>query len=258
MRHIRTGYEEDLTERVDALGPDDLGVRDLETSPSQLSVGAFRDRYARGGYRWTMTINQTAGAYLARAALRLGLRPVQLSLLNIALGMASSAGVLLLRPRLPIAAAVLGAVGWSLAYSLDCADGQLARASMTTSPGGAILDLLGDYLVQITVIFTMLAMGTAAMPTRWIAAFCVFVTGGWLISPYYSGILGTGDLRSDPEMRSLRGWVRQARDYGLHVAVLPFAALAGPPTVVTLLSLIALLNFTALLLGIGANGRKGF
>ena len=241
--------------QVDA--PADLESLD-ERVASDLPLTLFRDRYARGGYRWTRAVNQTLGAYLSKLALRLGLRPVHLSLLNIALGIGASAWVVLLRPGSPVLAAVVGAAGWTVAYSLDCADGQVARATETTSPGGAILDLLGDYLVQVTVIFTMLQFATPALDHTWLAAFSVFVTGGWLISPYYSGILGTGDGRPRLELSSLRGIVAQARDYGLHVVVLPFSALAGPVAVVVVLSLIALLNFIALFLGIGSNSRKGF
>ena len=224
---------------------------------AQLPLAEFRDRYARGGYWWTMRVNQTMGAVLAQAAIRFDLRPVHLSLMNVALGVATSAWVLLLRSR-PVIAALIAVIGWSIAYSLDCADGQLARATQMSTAGGAILDLLGDYLVQITVIFSMLQVSTSGMDPTWVTAFAVFVTGGWLISPYYSGILGAGELPSAGKMRSLRGIVRQLRDYGVHVTVLPVAAIFGPAPVATLLALIALLNFVALFLGIGTNGRKGF
>ena len=260
MHHIRA---DDAYNVIGPISPGDVEAHSQtetaeEPAGPELSPALFRDRYARGGYRWTMAVNQTVGAYLSIAALRLGLRPVHLSLLNIVLGVAASAWVLLLRPHSPVAAAIVGAAGWSLAYSLDCADGQVARATETSSPGGAILDLLGDYLVQVTVVFTMLQVAAPALDRAWLPAFSVFVTGGWLISPYYSGILGTGDDRPALKLRSLRGIVSQARDYGVHILVLPFSALAGPTTVVVVLSLIALLNFVALFLGIGSNGRKGF
>ncbi|CAN5674049.1 hypothetical protein BH24ACT26_BH24ACT26_13320 [soil metagenome] len=224
--------------------------------PTELSIKQFRDRFARGGYWWTMSVNQSFGALIARAAVAAGLRPVHLSLLNIAVGVATSAWLLFLQGSLPLAAACTGILGWQLAYSLDCADGQVARATGRSSPAGAVLDLLGDFFVQITVVFTMLQIGTADMAPSWVSGFSVFVAGGWLISPYYGGILGLHEVPvGTPELRSVKGVVRQARDYGFHVALLPLATLVSPWSVATILAVIAALNFLSLFLGINLHGR---
>jgi phosphatidylglycerophosphate synthase len=220
------------------------------------SISDFRDRYARGGYRWTMVVNQYLGAAIATRAILLGIGPAHLSLLHLAIGVATSAWILLLHTSAPLLAASVGVIGWQLAYSLDCADGQVARATGRSSPGGAILDLLSDYLVQITVIFSMLQVATPGMIPTWSSGFSVFVTGGWLISPFYGAIVGVNEEALGPgRVAPLRDLVTQARDYGIHVAVLPVAMLVGTAAVTAILSVIASLNFVALLLGIDLHGR---
>ncbi|MFN2489747.1 MAG: CDP-alcohol phosphatidyltransferase family protein [Actinomycetota bacterium] len=231
-------------------------MRRISVLSSDLTQREFRDRFARGGYWWTMAVNQNLGAALAVIAIRLGVQPVQLSLLNVLTGAATSAWVLLLHGSRPLTAAIVGLLGWQTAYSLDCADGQVARATARSSPAGAVLDLLSDFFVQITVIFTMLQIAADGMDPTWISGFAVFVTGGWLISPYYGGILGLHDFssgRRDP--RSFRALAKHSRDYGFHVAILPAAMLIGAPLVASILAGIAVLNFLALFVGLTRHGR---
>src|SRR5439155_1078483 len=89
----------------------------------------FRARH-RGGGLFTETVNQRLGAYLCVPAYRFGLAPTVLTLANLVLGLAAAAGVAVLAGRAPAPLVGLGAlVLWHLAYSLDCADGQLARVT---------------------------------------------------------------------------------------------------------------------------------
>jgi phosphatidylglycerophosphate synthase len=222
----------------------------------KLSATDFRDRFARGGYAWTWAVNQRIGAALARTAIRLGLRPIHLSLCNIAVGIAGSAWVLFLYGSLPLLAALLGLFAWGLAYSFDCADGQLARATGRSSPQGAIVDLLSDFLVQITVVLALLQVATPAIPAAWVAAYSALVASGWLISLYYTGILGSTAVPRFRQTSSLRRAITHARDYGLHVTILPLAMLVSAGAVVVIMALIAALNFVALFLGLGAHGRS--
>jgi phosphatidylglycerophosphate synthase len=231
--------------------PDPETVAQAAALPNRV----FRDRYARGGYAWTWAINQTIGALLARFAIRAGLRPVHLSMFNIATGIAGSGWVLLLHRSMPFAAAAVGLLAWELAYSLDCADGQVARATGRSSPQGAVVDLLSDFLVQLTVILAMLQVATPAVETRWLSSFSALVAGGWLISIFYTGILGSSTVPKTGRTSSLRRIVTHGRDYGLHVALLPLAMLTGAPAVAVIMSVIAGLNFIALFLGIGSHGR---
>jgi phosphatidylglycerophosphate synthase len=221
----------------------------------ELTHTAFRDRFARGGYAWTWMVNQTIGALIARSAIRLGLHPVHLSMLNIAIGLAGSASVLLWHRTAPAHAAAVALLAWHLAYSLDCADGQLARATGRSSPQGAVLDLLSDFLVQITVIVAMLQVATPVIYQSWVSAYSVLVAGGWLISLYYSGILASNAVPRLRPTSAVRRIVTHTRDYGIHITVLPIAMIFSPPTVAVIMALIAGLNFAALFLGIGSHGR---
>src|SRR6185369_16810513 len=86
----------------------------------------------RGGGLFTETVNQRLGSYLCVPAHRLGLAPTVLTLANLALGLLAATLVIASAQRMhdgDISSVVVGLVAlglWQLAYSLDCADGQLA------------------------------------------------------------------------------------------------------------------------------------
>ena len=221
---------------------------------SNPSTGEFVAQFARGGYLWTMVVNQRIGALLAMWSMRLRLRPAHLTFLNLVLGTATSAAVAVLYGGAPWPAAIVGIVGWELAYSLDCADGQLARATGKTSHRGAVSDLMGDFLVQLTVLATTLQIATARMTPTWSAVFSVFVTGGWMISLYFGGVLGWEALPLP--VRGMFRWLdafRHVRDYGLQVAAVSLALPPGPLAVGVVLAVIAAVNYAALALNVARN-----
>lgn len=110
-------------------------------------------RFAARSPFWSWIVFERVGGALAYLFARLGLPPAAPTLLGgvtgvtgaVLLGMArdlgdvSSAGGLLL-----------------LAYALDCSDGQLARATGTSSEKGAWLDVTTDATVTVFVSMSML------------------------------------------------------------------------------------------------------
>lgn len=105
-------------------------------------------RFAAASPFWSWMIFERIGGALAYCFARLGVSPAAVTLSGgaigitgaIMLGMASSPGHL-------VGAAVL----LLLSYSLDCADGQLARATGRASDRGAWLDVAVDSIVTAFV-----------------------------------------------------------------------------------------------------------
>jgi phosphatidylglycerophosphate synthase len=101
-------------------------------------------RYASASPFWTWTVFQPVGGALAYCFARLGVSPAAVTLCGGAAGIGGA--VLLGLASTP--AQVLGA-GFLLllAYSFDCADGQVARATRRASASGAWMDVASDMIV---------------------------------------------------------------------------------------------------------------
>ncbi len=170
----------------------------------------------RGGGLFTETVNQRAGSYLAYAASRLGWSPTALTLGNLTVAFAAGAAAV---AGIPLLALVL----WQLAYSLDCADGQLARVTGRASAAGARVDVLCDVAVQISLVT---AVSIVADAPPWLSA--VFA-GTWLVN------LFTSVLASSPGAASLLPstslpvrLLKLARDYGAMVLALGLVLAFAP------------------------------
>lgn len=91
---------------------------------------------------------------LTRRLLRTGLSPSHVTLLGAAIGLLGAAGL--------ATVSYWGRLGGTLllivSLVLDCVDGDMARARLAQHPGGARLDVIGDYLVNLAV-FAGLAVG---------------------------------------------------------------------------------------------------
>ena len=98
---------------------------------------------------WTMTINEPAGAVLAYLANLIHLTPNQVTFCSLAVNLGASVGYFFL-PKVPISTFLLVFV-FQLAYGLDCADGQLARATGRASAFGQWLDVALDFAATIAV-----------------------------------------------------------------------------------------------------------
>ena len=231
----------------------------LRDTPLSLTLAqTFKAEFARGGYLWTMAVNQTVGAVLAIVGYRRGMRPSQLTLLNVFVGVGTSGALIVLFPSAPVLVSIIEWLGWQLDYSLDCADGQLARSTATTSAAGFVLDLLSDFLVQTSVVSATLWVITSAAPEWWTPQITPLAAAGWLISPFYSGILNVISVKQVPGTRSLgQKIVQHSRDYGLHLAVLPVLIAISIDLTAAALLAISSLNYLALLKGLWSWSRTG-
>lgn len=184
------------------------------------------DFYAtnRGGGLFSEAVSQRLGAAVALGAYRARATPTALTLINFAVGMASSVTVVALADNVAAGTlpawvvGVIALIGWQVAYAFDCADGQLARVTGRTSPAGARLDILCDVAAQIALVTALAATAAAQRPetpTWLLAAFA----GTWMVN------LVTSVLQSGPQAASMvpsRSLpvrvVKLIRDYGAVIA----------------------------------------
>lgn len=180
----------------------------------------------RGGGLLSEAVDQPVGALFALSGYRLGLAPSVLTVINLVIGVGTSAAVIALsgpmrNGRIPAAAVGLGAlVLWHIAYQFDCADGQLARVAKRTSPSGARLDILCDVAVQIALVSAVSAVAVHYQP-RTPAWFVSAFAGCWMIN-LVTSVLATGaQAQSLVTSRSLPvRIVKLARDYGAMITLM--------------------------------------
>ena len=216
----------------------------------------------RGGGLFTETINQRVGAVAAVAAHRLRLAPSALTLINLTLGLAASALVTGLAPaaaRDDVPAWLVGVgalLAWQLAYSLDCADGQLARVTGMAGPAGARVDVLCDVAVQISLVIAISATAVAqepATPTWLVALFA----GAWMINLVTSVMASGAAAASLMTSTSLPIRVlKLARDYGAVVTACGLVIAFVPSWTPWLMAAFATVNSLFLLASIGQSVRK--
>jgi len=204
-------------------------------------------RYVRGGYWWTMHVNQRVGALLAATAVRVGITPNQLTLLGWLCAMATVPTVIALQSR-PLVAAIAAFCGWQLAYSFDCADGQAARALQRTSDFGAHLDLICDYMSHAGVAVTVLVLAGSILsgPVAGVAggALTVGLTSLVFYEALAGGVEGTGTLKHQGVGVFLRQWA----DYGIQTTFIALGIATGSPRVILGIA-VAFAVYNAILVG---------
>jgi phosphatidylglycerophosphate synthase len=226
------------------------------------SVGDF---YAvhRGGGLYSSAVSQRLGARFAALAYRLGLRPSAVTLVNLGLGLGASALLVVLAPaaaRGDLPGWLLGLVallGWQVAYSLDCADGQLARVTGAASPAGARLDILCDVAVQIALVAAIGSTAEAYRPSTpaWLVA---LFAGTWMVN-LVTSVLATGanaaSLVSSTSMPVQL--VKLIRDYGAVTLFCGLVLTARPSGAVWLMAAFTVVNGGFLLVSVAASARAG-
>ncbi|MGH8506143.1 MAG: CDP-alcohol phosphatidyltransferase family protein [Stenotrophobium sp.] len=110
----------------------------------------------------TTWVSQRLGSVAAALAFRVGLSPNAVTLCGL-VSMLAAALVYALGGS--AGAWVLAAVLWQLGFALDCADGQLARATGRGSAYGAWLDVACDHVRQSAIALAVLyVLLTAGLP----------------------------------------------------------------------------------------------
>lgn len=110
-------------------------------------VRDFRQLYQGPlGLFWIRRVNHPAGAVIALALLRTAVTPNMVTAAGLVASVLGAVIVVALPAPAPIPGIVAVLLVWQLAFSLDCADGQLARARGVASPFGAWFDQLVDVM----------------------------------------------------------------------------------------------------------------
>lgn len=219
-------------------------------------MGERRDRIPAARFRaqarpdaglFTRCVNYPVAASWCVVAYRLRLRPTTLTLANLLLGGAGSALVIAAAPTIAAGRAasagfaVLAWVLWQAAYCCDCADGQLARVTATSSPAGARLDVLCDIAVQIMLVTATAVAAAASRPGLpvWLP---VAFASTWMVNLVTSVMARHG---TNTSLLSSTRWPVQAvkltRDYGFVLTVIAGALAVAPGQLMWLLG-----GFTAI------------
>lgn len=218
-------------------------------------------RVNRGGGLFSESLSQWLGAVFALVAQRLGLRPTALTIANLVLGLATSVAVVALADRVAagdVPAWVVGLaalVGWQVAYSLDCADGQLARVTGQGSAAGARVDVLCDVAAQIALVAALAATAVAQRPETptWLVA--VFA-GTWMVN------LVTSVMQAGPNAASMVAstslpvrLVKLVRDYGAVIFVAALVLMLAPALTFWVIIAFTIVNGGFLLASIAFSAR---
>jgi phosphatidylglycerophosphate synthase len=228
--------------------------------PKRHTAAQFLARHKSSGL-FTDEINQRIGSYLCVAAERLGLPPTALTLANLVLGLAASALVIVFAPAMADGDAPAPAIGlaalvlWQLAYSLDCADGQLARVTGAASPAGARLDILCDVALQIALVAAVSSVANAyteALPAWLVAVFA----GTWMVNLVTSALQQSQAAASLVTSRSaVVRVIKLVRDYGAVVTLIGLTLALLPSWAVWVMVAFVIVNGGFLLVSIVASAR---
>jgi phosphatidylglycerophosphate synthase len=201
---------------------------DIEHGGFLSQAERVRQLYTRErALRWSYAVNYRVGAIVAVALLPTRVSANAVTVSALVVNAAGAALVLLIDP--PASAVQVAAIlaVWQLAYSLDCADGLLARARGEASPFGAWLDQVMDF-VGHTLAFGSLAVFLArALPlsgAEAAAVAAVAVAGSVLqlfAASQRNSLLGTAPAVAGRPPRWLRlaSFGQQLGDYGLYLLV---------------------------------------
>jgi phosphatidylglycerophosphate synthase len=226
----------------------------------------FRRANTRAGatlYSWH--VNYLIGAALARPLLPTRVTANQLTLLSMLVNVATSVYVIA-SGQVTLAVAALALAGWQLGYSLDCADGQIARARHAASPFGAWLDQCADFVSHVAVVTSMaVVVSRAAWMTPAGAALiaglaCGANLFGLFATSQYNSLLGRqggGVERHHPPawLRKLEG-MRNLTDYGFFILIAALC-LQSPAALLTLLVVAGSLQTSAVVAQVALNWGRG-
>lgn len=200
----------------------------------------------------TETVNQRAGSWLALTAYKVKMSPSIVTVLGLLVGVAGSVSIVAFGQRV----AWLGLVAWHLAYSFDCADGQLARATGRTSPIGARLDVLCDLAVQIGVVTAISVVAVRFSPgmPAWLPP--VFA-GAWLVNLFTSVLAsGPGAASLLPSRPPVVRAAKLVRDYSFLITASGLVIWWWPAWTPWLMAFVVLVNGGFLALNIAQALRR--
>jgi phosphatidylglycerophosphate synthase len=199
---------------------------------------------------WSRHINRPLGAIIAQGLLATRVSPNCVSIVGVIPVLVGAALVIAAPAPAPVPLAVVVFLVWEFALTLDNTDGLLARARGESSPFGAWLDQILDYVNHSAVIVSLAVFVARAFALRAVvvAVFAPLVLAGSLVGLFVSAqrnaLLGTQPALRPAAQARLRVplLALHLTDFGLFLAVacaglvwppLLFAALAFCPLLVT-------------------------
>jgi phosphatidylglycerophosphate synthase len=216
----------------------------------------------RGGGLFTEAVNQRVGSWFAVLADRVGAAPTVLTLTNLLIGGGASVSLAVAGARLhpqdaaPTVLAAAVFVLWQLAYSLDCADGQLARVTGQGSPAGARIDVLCDLASQIALVTAVSVIAHAyqpGLPLWFIATFAA----AWMINLVASVLQpGAGGASLITSRHVAVRLLKVVRDYGAMITVIPLVIGFFPRYTGWLMALLTAVNVSFLAASIVSAARE--
>jgi len=193
---------------------------------------------------WSRRVNRPLGAIIAQGLLRTRVSPNCVSILGAIANLVGAALILAAPVPAPVPLVVVVFVVWQLALALDNTDGLLARARGESSPFGAWLDQILDFVNHSAVVVSLVAFVARAFafgPVE-VSVSAPLILAGSLIGLFASAernaLLGTQPALSPAARARLRipFLGRHLTDFGLFLAVAS-AGLAWPPLLLAALAL---------------------
>lgn len=239
-------------------GRPDVNTTTRPKIPASVFLG-----HLRSGGLFTRIVNQRVASWCAVVGHRLGWHPTVLTMLGFAFSLAGSALVIATAPALPdlgvgwrIGIALAAFVTWQLAYSLDCADGQLARVTDTASPEGAKIDILCDIFTQVAFVSAVASVAIAHHPGLW-PEFLVAFGAVWMTTATIAVLDKGGDDVSLIANQSLPILLAKAiRDYGTVITAVTLLLAAWPGGMLYFVLFFAALNGLYLLVLIARTASR--
>jgi len=226
---------------------------------------ALRLRSERSQARlWSRHINRPLGAIIAQGLLTTRVSPNSVSIAGLIVNLAGAALVLAAPAPAPVLLVVVVFVIWQLALALDNADGLLARARGESSPFGAWLDQILDFVNHTAVIVSLTAFVARAFAFRaaGLSVFTALVLAGSLIGLFASAqrnaLLGTEPaLRSAAQARlRIPFMALHLTDFGLFLGAASIG-LAWPPFLLVALALYPILVTGSVAVQVVMNWPRG-
>ena len=208
----------------------------VEESRRSLADGYRRARAHRGdGDLFTRLVNDRLGWSVAAVGIRLGIHPTVITLGNLSLAMIGSIAVITHAGQAHSwwAPGLIAFIAWQLAYVLDCADGQVARATGKKSEFGARVDILADFSVQSSIICSLVSVITHTSDGSMILL-ALFATT-WPVN-LITWVLTRADGNVEHSLVRTKSGVisvvKLARDYGFVVLVFSGWVVVAPQSLI--------------------------
>lgn len=213
-----------------------------------------------GDLFFSRVIHDPLGSAAAAIGIRLRVHPSAITLASCAVALGSSAFVVVgsyHSDYLPLAG-VLAFLGWQLAYVLDCADGQTARATGQSSEAGARLDLLVDFVRESSIICALVSVMSrlSRPPAILVAVACTL----WLANLLVAVLSRSGETtgHTDGSQSRALGAIHTTRDSGLLLPLVGGWLMISPRTIAIPVVATTVVNALFLLASLSRDARKSF